>query len=124
MRWLIVLFFFCNSAAAETVVLGLSQNKVSITTNFDGSEILVFGAVKREKPIPEGSPLEVIVTVSGPSEPVNVRRKEKRFGIWVNTDAVEVDHAPSFYAVATSGPLHEVLSDVEDLRHNAELFLD
>ena len=31
MRWLIVLFFFCNSAAAETVVLGLSQNKVSIT---------------------------------------------------------------------------------------------
>ncbi|MDG2379133.1 MAG: TIGR02186 family protein, partial [Tateyamaria sp.] len=65
MRWLIVLFFFCNSAAAETVVLGLSQNKVSITTNFDGSEILVFGAVKREKPIPKGSPLEVIVTVSG-----------------------------------------------------------
>ena len=121
MRWLIVLFFFCNSAAAETVVLGLSQNKVSITTNFDGSEILVFGAVKREKPIPEGSPLEVIVTVSGPSEPVNVRRKEKRFGIWVNTDAVEVDHAPSFYAVATSGPLHEVLSDVEDLRHKVSV---
>jgi uncharacterized protein (TIGR02186 family) len=121
MRWLIVLFFFCNSAAAETVVLGLSQNKVSITTNFDGSEILVFGAVKREKPIPEGSPLEVIVTVSGPSEPVNVRRKEKRFGIWVNTDSVEVDHAPSFYAVATSGPLDEVLSDVEDLRHKVSV---
>ncbi len=117
MRWLIALLFLAVPAFAETVVLGLSQNEIAITTSFDGSEILVFGAVKREEPIPEGPPLEVIVTVAGPSLPVNVRRKEKRFGIWVNTDAVEVDQAPSFYAVATSGPLRDVLSDVEDLRH-------
>lgn len=117
MRWLIALLFLASPAFAETVVLGLSQNEIAITTSFDGSEILVFGAVKREAPIPDGPPLEVIVTVAGPSEPVNVRRKEKRFGIWVNTDAVEVDRAPSFYAVATSGNLRDVLSDVEDLRY-------
>ncbi|MEX0338633.1 MAG: TIGR02186 family protein [Arenibacterium sp.] len=103
-------------ACAEEVVLGLSSDKVSITTSFDGSEILIFGAVKREVPIPEGDPLEVIITVAGPSKPVVVRRKEKRFGIWVNTDMVEVDAAPSFYAVASSGPLSDVLKDVEDLR--------
>ncbi len=39
---------------AEEVVLGLSKKHVSITANFDGSEILIFGAVKREAPIPEG----------------------------------------------------------------------
>lgn len=103
--------------ASEEVVLGLSKDKVSITTNFDGSEILIFGAVKREEAIPEGPPVEVIVTVAGPSMPLTVRRKEKRLGIWVNIDAVEVDHAPSFYAVQTSGPLRDVLKDVEDLRH-------
>ncbi|WP_420011816.1 TIGR02186 family protein [Tateyamaria sp.] len=121
MRWLIAFLFLASPAFAESVVLGLSQNEIAITTSFDGSEILVFGAVKREAPIPDGPPLEVIVTVAGPDEPVNVRRKAKRFGIWVNTDAVEVDRAPSFYAVATSGNLRDVLSDVEDLRYKVSV---
>ncbi len=106
------------SSAAEEVVLGLSQDQVAITTSFDGSDILIFGAVKRETKIPEGDPLEVVITVAGPSEPVVVRRKENRFGIWVNTDAVEVDAAPSFYAVASTGPLSEVLSNTENLRNS------
>lgn len=102
---------------AEEVVLGLSKDRVAITTSFDGSEILIFGAVKRESAIPDGPQLEVLVTVSGPLQPVVVRRKENRYGIWVNTDAVEVDAAPAFYAVASSGPFAEVLKDIEDLRH-------
>ena len=107
---------------AEEVVAGLSQNRISITANFDGSEILIFGAVKRDKPPPaDAGPLEVLVTVSGPSVPVTVRRKEKRWGIWINVDAVEVDAAPSFYAIATSGPFSEVLSEVEDLRHKISI---
>ncbi len=116
-RMLLLFTLFAVPLQAEEVVLGLSKDRVAITTSFDGSEILVFGAVKRETAIPDGPPLEVIVTVAGPSQPVTVRRKEHRYGIWVNTDAVEVDSAPSFYAVATSGPLKQVLHDVEDLRH-------
>ncbi len=102
---------------AEEVVLGLSQDEVAITATFDGSDLLIFGAVKREAPIPADAPLGVVMAIAGPSEPVTVRRKERRFGIWVNAQAVEVDSAPSFYAVATSGPLGEVLREVEDLRH-------
>lgn len=119
MRWILALSLLIWPAAlwAESVVLGLSQNEIAITTSFDGSEILIFGAVKREVPVPDGPPLEVVVTVAGPSEPVMVRRKDKRFGIWINTDAVEVDRAPSFYAVASSGPLRDVLSNTEDLRY-------
>ena len=49
---------------AEEVVLGLSSDKVAITATFDGSEILIFGAVKREAPIPETT-LDVVITVSG-----------------------------------------------------------
>lgn len=117
LRALALLLLLALPAQAEEVVAGLSQNRISITTNFDGSEILIFGAVKRETAIPEGGPLQVIVTVAGPSEPVVVRKKDRRFGIWVNTDAVEVDLAPSYYAVATSAPWREVVRDVEDLRH-------
>lgn len=117
LRLVFVFLLMALPASAEEVVAGLSQNRVSITTNFDGSEILIFGAVKRETPIPDSGPLEVIVTISGPAKPLVVRKKDRRWGIWVNTSAIEVDLAPSFYAVATSRPWFEVISDVEDLRH-------
>jgi len=121
LRWLAILVALAMPASAEEVVLGMSQDKVAITANFDGSEILIFGAVKREEAIPEGDPLQVIVAIQGPSEPITVRRKEKRFGIWVNTQSVDVDAAPSFYAVATSAPFGEVLSSTEDLRYKISI---
>jgi uncharacterized protein (TIGR02186 family) len=108
-------------AAAESVVAGLSRDAISITTNFEGSEILIFGAVRRDAPPPEGSQLEVIVTVEGPPRPVTVRRKARRFGIWVNADAIEVDAAPTFYAVATTDELERVISYTEDLRHRISI---
>jgi uncharacterized protein (TIGR02186 family) len=102
--------------AAERIVAGLSQNRVAITANFDGSEIIVYGAVRREQPAPEG-PLDVIVTVTGPAAPVTVRRKTRELGIWVNTQSVKVNSAPSFYAIATTRPLEAILRDTDDLRH-------
>ncbi len=102
--------------ADESIVTGLSQNRVSITADFVGSEILVYGAVKRDAPAPEGSPLEVIVTVEGPAAPVTVRRKERVAGIWINNASIRVDSAPSFFAIATTGPLNHILSDTENLR--------
>ncbi|MCJ8138668.1 TIGR02186 family protein [Falsirhodobacter halotolerans] len=114
---LLLLALALPAAAQERIVLGLSQYSVTITTNYIGTEILVYGAVQRDAPPPEGPPLEVIVAVEGPHTPVMVRRKDRSFGIWVNADAVRVDSAPSFYAVATTGPLDEILSQTDDLRH-------
>ncbi len=105
--------------AGEKVVAALSHNQVSITTTYSGSEIFVFGAVKRFGP--QAAKPDVIVTVSGPSAPVVVRRKARTMGIWANEAAVTVDAAPSFYAVASTGPLDEVLSQTEDLRHRVAL---
>lgn len=122
-RWVLSLLFLLPSivVAAEEVVLGLSRDKVAITTSFDGSDILIFGAVKRESPIRE-EPLQVVITVAGPSQPVVVRRKAKWNGIiWVNTDSVTVDSAPSFYAVATSAPMSEVLSETENQRYRISI---
>ncbi len=108
-------------AAQEEIVADLSQRQVPITADFDGSELILYGAVKRETPISITEPLSVIITVSGPSKPVTVRRKEKVAGIWINTDAVEIDSAPSFYAIATSRPLDQILSDTEDLRYKISI---
>ncbi len=116
-RLVALLLLVALPAKAEEIVLGLSRDEVAITATFEGSDILVFGAIRREAPIPTDSKLGVIVTIAGPDEPVMVRRKDRRVGIWVNTEGVEVDAAPSFYAVASSGPMKDVLRDVEDLRY-------
>lgn len=116
-RLFALLVMLATPAKAEEIVLGLSQDQVAITATFEGSEILLFGAIKREAPIPDKSELGIIVTIAGPDMPVTVRRKDRRLGIWVNTDEVEVDAAPSFYAVATTAPMRDVLRDTEDLRY-------
>lgn len=110
----VVLFaaLLASSAAAQEVVADLDSSDVSINSTFSGSEILVFGAIRGGS-----DDLEVIVTVAGPSEPVIVRRKERVGPIWANTAAAEIDEAPSFYAVATTGPIGEILSNTADLRH-------
>lgn len=117
----LILAFIAAPALSEEVVAGLSQNRVAITANFDGSEILIFGAVKRDAPSPSDDPISVIITVAGPSSPVEVRKKDRQFGIWINTAMVEVDSAPSFYAIATSQEFGDALSDTEDLRHHISI---
>lgn len=119
-RLLIALLLLSLPARAEEVVLGLSQDTVQISTDFDGSNILIFGAVKRETPISD-EPLQVIVAVAGPKQPLVVWRQARRYGIWVNNDAVEIDSAPSFYVIATSAPWEETISETEDLRHKISI---
>lgn len=104
-------------SAAEEVVASLSQTRVAITTGFTGSEIFIYGAIKREAPIPPGK-LDVIIAVIGPDETVMVRKKERRFGIWLNGPAERIQAAPSLYAISTTGPLHEVMSYTDDLRYS------
>ena len=124
MRWLVLilaLFAAQPAVAAEKVVAGLSQSHVSITTDFSGSEIFIYGAVKRTAPPPSEDPPDVIVVVIGPSEPVIVRKKDRKFGIWVNGPGIKLQAAPSFYAVASTGPFDEVISFTDDLRYKVGL---
>ena len=117
MLWLAAL-----PARAETVLADLSQSTVALTASFGGSEILVFGAIRRDVPVPpDASPLQVIVTVEGPPQRLSVWRKGRRAGIWMNVEEVRIARAPSFYAVAATAPLESTLSATEDLRHSVSV---
>jgi len=119
--FLAVFLPFTPAFAAEEVILGLSQNRVAITADFDGSEILIFGAIKRDAATSQVGPLGVVITIQGPSQPLTVRRKEKKYGIWVNSDALEIDSAPAFYAVATSAPFNTVMTHTQDLKFHVSI---
>jgi uncharacterized protein (TIGR02186 family) len=121
LRLLALLILIAVPAKAEEIVLGLSRDEVAITATFDGSDILIFGAINRDSGIVKDGDLGIIVTVAGPNENLTVRRKDRRFGIWINTEAVEVGIAPTFYAVATNAPLADILTDHEDVNTRISL---
>jgi uncharacterized protein (TIGR02186 family) len=114
---LVLLLASALPLGAQQLVTGLSTERIALTADFNGSEILIFGAIRRDSSPPEGAgPLDIIITIKGPARAVTVRRKERRFGIWVNTDSVVVRQAPSFYAIATTRPIADLLSQTERLR--------
>ena len=115
-RLFALMLLFALPARAETVVAGQSRDEIGITASFNGSEVLIYGAVRRDAPEPEGPPLEVIVTLEGPSGAVTIRKKTREVFIWVNTEEVGVAATPSYYAVASTGPLADILDPAEDTR--------
>ncbi len=103
-----------GALAAETLAADLSQEQVTITTGFTGSTVLFFGA--------KDGPGEVVVQVIGPPEPLVVRRKERIAGIWINRASMRFQHAPTFYAIAASDALSEVVP--EDIARKYEIGID
>jgi uncharacterized protein (TIGR02186 family) len=118
MRWLLALVLILGwPAQAGEIVGGLSQNRVSLTANYSGSEILIFGAIRHDAARTEpDAPFDVIIVVEGPRQPVAIWRKARRLGVWVNVDVAYMASVPSFYAVATTAPLAQILSPDEDAR--------
>ncbi len=92
-----------DAAAAERLAADLSQEQVTITTGFTGSTVLFFGATD--------GPGDVVVTVMGPPQPLVVRRKERVSGIWINRQSMTFPRAPTFYAVAASDALSEIVPE-------------
>lgn len=116
----VVLFLLPRLVHAEEVLAGLSQHSVSLTTGYSGSQLFVYGAVKHVSGSPE-RPLDIIVAITGPTAPVMVRKKERQFGIWMNGPGVQIDAAPSFYAVATTKSFRETISWTDDMRYSVGL---
>jgi len=96
------LLFWAPPTRAEGLVADLTSHLIAITTGFTGASVVLFGATD--------GPGDVVVAVRGPEREVTVRRKNRIAGIWVNTQEVTFANVPSFYAVAASHPIEEILS--------------
>jgi uncharacterized protein (TIGR02186 family) len=111
---LLVMAFVASASAAargQALVADLSSHHVAITTGFTGAEVLLFGAV-------DGAG-DIVVVITGPRENLVVRNKERVAGIWVNTNTVEFEGVPNFYAVASSRPLTEITTP--DIRETQQI---
>jgi uncharacterized protein (TIGR02186 family) len=100
-----------SPAAAERLVVSLSNHRVAVTSSFVGEELVLFGTVE---PDPVTSPLrppyDLVVTVTGPRQTLRTRRKQRMLGIWVNADSREFLRAPAYLAVLSNRPVGNIAS--------------
>ncbi len=108
-----VLVLFAGGARADDLVSGLSQDQIQITSNYTGSDLLVFGAIEpdAESDVLTTGKREIIVVVRGPDATMEVRRKQRFAGIWINNREVTLTGMPGYYFVASTGPLAKIASE-------------
>ena len=97
--------------AKPTLVPDVSARQIEIRYSFTGAQLLLFGAILYPRGrLPEEQP-DIAVVLRGPVQPILVREKQKIAGIWMNADSSRFRSAPSYYAVASSRPIKDLLDE-------------
>ncbi|WP_416222327.1 TIGR02186 family protein [Sphingosinicella sp. LY1275] len=107
---LLLLWPLTIGATEPKLVPDVSHRDIEIRYSFTGAELLLFGAiVYPDGRIPKTP--DIAVVIKGPMVPIIVREKQKVAGIWMNVESERFRSAPSFYAVASSRPLPELIDE-------------
>jgi uncharacterized protein (TIGR02186 family) len=100
-----------TSAGAEQLIVSVSNHRVTVTPNYSGGELVLFGSVEKDATTPsDRGNYDLVVTVSGPRADMVTRRKERRFGIWINTDSRQFLQVPGYLALFANRPFDEIAS--------------
>lgn len=97
-------------ARAEKLIVSVSNHRVTVTPNYSGEELVLFGSVEKDASTPANRGYDLVVTVSGPRADMVTRRKERKFGIWINTDSRQFLQVPAYLAIFSNRPLDAIAS--------------
>ena len=98
-------------AAKPVLVPDISSRSVQIRYSFTGAQLLLFGAILYPRGRAPERPVDIVVVLRGPVQPIVLREKQKIAGIWMNADSNRFRSAPSFYAVASSRPIAQLVDE-------------
>lgn len=108
---LLAMALLLGAARDPILVPEISQHEVQVRQGFTGANLLLFGAILT----PEGSraaqDYDIVVVLEGPVQSIRLREKQKVAGIWLNADSTEFRSAPSYFAVASSRPIKQIVDD-------------
>ncbi|HKR17175.1 MAG TPA: TIGR02186 family protein [Rhizorhapis sp.] len=106
-----MLLLMLGGASKPMLVPDVSQRSVEIQYSFTGAELLLFGAIV----YPDGRPLrdsaDIVVVLKGPIQSITMREKQKVAGVWVNAASAHFRSAPSYYAMASSRPIKDIVDE-------------
>ncbi len=107
------LFLLLSPSIAHAVepklVPDVSQRKIRIQAGFTGAQLLMFGAIIYPRGIAPDEQVDVAVVLRGPTRPITLREKQKIAGIWVNAKSQDFRSVPTYYAVASSRPIAQIV---------------
>jgi uncharacterized protein (TIGR02186 family) len=96
---------------AERLIASVSNHRVTVTPNYSGEELVLFGSVEKDASTPASrNNYDLVVTVSGPRMDMVTRRKERYFGIWINADSRQFLKVPSYLALFSNRPFDAIAS--------------
>ena len=113
MRALFVLFaaFFMMGQRDAILVPAISQDEVQVRQGFTGTELLLYVAILDPRGQRGGAEYDIVVVLKGPTEPITIREKDRIAGVWMNAQSSDFRSAPSFFAVAASRPVEEIVDE-------------
>jgi uncharacterized protein (TIGR02186 family) len=89
----------------------VSQHEIRVRQGFVGTELLLYGAILDPEGRRARQPYDIVVVLKGPTEAILVREKAKTLGVWVNAQSTAFRSAPSFFSVASSRPIAEIVDE-------------
>lgn len=107
----LVMLFMLSGARDPILVPEVSQHEVRVRQGFTGTELLLFGAILNPEGTRAGRDYDIVVVLKGPVQSIILREKEKIAGVWINAESSEFRSAPSFFAVASSRPIKDIVDD-------------
>jgi uncharacterized protein (TIGR02186 family) len=107
---LTAVLFGAVAAKADDLVSGLSTDLIQITSNFTGTDIVLFGDIEPTEEAGPAKDQDLVVVIRGPQIDMTVRRKERILGIWVNREQTVFTGLPGFYFLASTRPLDDIAS--------------
>ncbi|MBA3526154.1 MAG: TIGR02186 family protein [Pseudomonadota bacterium] len=99
------------AASKPVLVPDVSARNIEIRYSFTGAQLLLFGAILYPGGRAPSDSADVVVVVKGPVEPIIIREKQRIALIWMNADSSRFRSAPSFYAVASSRPIADLVDE-------------
>jgi uncharacterized protein (TIGR02186 family) len=102
---------FLQGQREPILVPEVSQSRIEVRQGFTGANLLLYGAIVDPSGPRGGVEYDIVVVLKGPTEPIRLREKERIVGIWMNADSSDFRSAPSFFAVASSSPIDEIVDE-------------
>lgn len=97
----------------ESIQIGLSTDRITITSDFSGADLTIFGAVDGADPqVSRQGGYDVIVVLEGPAEPVVVWKRTRILGVWVNSHSETFVNIPVSYSVSTTRVFQDITSTI------------
>lgn len=109
--FLVVAALLLSAQSEPILVPEVSQDDVQVRQGFTGTDLLLFGAILDPRGQRAGQDYEIVVVLKGPTAPVRVREKQRVGGIWINANSTAFRSAPSFFAVASSAPIGDIVDE-------------